>query len=250
MTTHSWPLMKRPRLLVLTLAAVLSLAGGLLPAAPSSSRSSPLKIDGDVIVVVRSLPCRVVAPEGADFYQWSFPDTIKAAASDSVLSISAAPKGTHKVTVLMVTVEIDFEKKSKRIRKESAEIEVTVGEQPKPPEPLPPKDPLVESLRAAYAAETSPEKAKHLEALASLYRQAAKLDLGPVKTSGELYQKLTAASRALLPADALPAVRKVVGAELKAVLPSTTDAELSTETKQRVLSLFGRLGDALTEAGK
>ncbi len=108
----------------------------------------------------------------------------------------------------------------------------------------------MKALKAAYLADVSPERAKHLDALAALYRQAAKMDLSSVKTAGDLYSKLTVASRALLPAEALPGVRKVIGAELKLVLPGATDAELTPEHRQRVQALFGRLGDALTEAGK
>lgn len=164
----------------------------------------------------------------------------------------SGPPGKYRISVTVV----DFDSK---IFDENEIIVTIEGTPPKPPEPKPPEpkppepvpDALVKALKNAYLADVSPERNKHLEALSRLYKMAAEMKVADkVDTAGELYAKLIEASRALLPSTALPAVRKVIAAELKAVLPGTTDSELSSEHRKQAHALFARLGVALTEAGK
>lgn len=166
----------------------------------------------------------------------------------------SGPPGTYKLSVTVV----DFDQKLF----DEADVTVVIGGGPEPgpspgpgpdpgPKPPAPADPLVKALKDAFAAEKAPvpEKAKHLEAFAALYRQAARMDLEPIRTTGELYRKLITASRAMLPEDAIPLVRRAANAEVAKALPDTT-ADLTAEQRQRASSTFARLGDALTEAGR
>lgn len=231
----------------------LVLAIGVCCCAFSLVRSAPLKVEGDTILIVKTLPCNVIAPEGADLYQWSYPDSLKVTIQDNVLTISNAPKGTHRVSVLMITLVVDFDKKSKKVTKESSSVEVNIGDIPKPaPDPLPPKDPLVKALKLAYDSETSGDKEKHMKALAAVYEEAGKMtndEWKPIKTVAQLYSVLITVSRKMLPIEALPLVRKVIGDELRKIFPST-DADITTETRDKAKSLFTNLGSAMLEAMK
>lgn len=130
--------MFNPSRLLLTLL----LAATICVAAPK--KAIPLDVSGEgvaVITVVKSLPVKVTAPEGATIYLWNIPDAVTASFDENVLTVTAAPKGTYKVSVS--AVYIDFDKKA--VRKEKGEVTLNVGElpTPKPPEPpVPPTPPL------------------------------------------------------------------------------------------------------------
>jgi len=121
-------------------AAVIFLTAILLIAADAPKhKSTPLVIQGDTLIVVKTLPCKVVAPAGATLYDWSYPDNVKAFAEDNVLTVTFAQKGSFVVRVRMTT--IDFDKKA--VTRITGEIEVNYGGvQPGPgpgPGPDPPK---------------------------------------------------------------------------------------------------------------
>lgn len=218
-----------------------------------AKKATPLVVEGDTFVVVRTLPCKVTAPAGADLYLWGYPDAVKASPSltNNSITVTAAPKGTSRITVTLITVEIDFEKKTKRTITESLETDLIYGgEGPTPPPPPNPDDPLVKDLKAAYKADADAKKAEYLVSLASLYRTAAKMDLGAVDTAARLSTILSEARSKLLPADALVGVRKVIQTELRKILPTAADEKLTKEHKDAALKLFERLGVALVEAGK
>lgn len=232
---------------------ILALTGVAWAAPP---RAVKLEVTGDTVTVVRSFPVRVTAAPGADIYVWQFPDGVRGEAVDGVLTVTAAPKGTHRVTVTSLTFVFDDAAKKWNKVRDTGEATIVVGDVPAPPGPGPgpnppaPADPLVQELKAAFLADAGAKKAEHLAALAALYRQAAAMDLGGVKTAADLFGKLQAASRALLPADALRPVRSVTGRELAAVLPSRPDETLTDAHKSAFAALAKRLGEALTEAGK
>ena len=121
---------------------------------------------------------------------------------------------------------------------------------PKPPEPKPPTDPLAQKLGAAFDADPAAAGAKREQAkdLAALYRQAAKLcaDEG-VGTSGELLKRVKDAAGTLVGPAALKEVRRVVGQELAAVLP--TDDALTAEQRAAAAALFGKLATILDSLG-
>jgi hypothetical protein len=212
------------------------------------SRAMPLDVKGDTITFVRAFPATITAPAGADFYFWSFPEGVKATAADHALTVSAAPQGTHRITVTAITYKIDFDKKTKEIIKDTGEVEINVGAGPKPPEPPAPTG-LVKALRDARdaSAGTPAERAEQMAKLAALYRQAPAL-LDRVKTAGELQAALLEARKLLLPETALVPVRKLIGYELANVLPGKAADPYGDPA--RVKALFSSIEAALVEANK
>lgn len=96
---------------------------------------------------------------------------------------------------------------------------IVVGNPPPLPDPTPvpdPTDPFTKSLLDAFGKESSPDKSKYVAALSSLYKMAATTTVNDpsVKTVGDLFNDLKVASPALLPPDAIPLIRKVVGDRL------------------------------------
>lgn len=157
------------------LMLTLCLACGLAAAPPAKKPGAvPLRIEGDTVVVVKSFPARVVAPEGADLYSWSYPAGVEAAAADNVLTITKAPRGSHRISVNSVTIEIDFEKKTRRVIKDSGEVTVNVGDAPPGPGPDPgpkppePKPGPVTGLRVLIVRETKDNETRaHLNVIYS-----------------------------------------------------------------------------------
>lgn len=120
-------------LATITLALVLALP------CVAQRKTAPLKIEGDTLVVVKTLPCKVIAPTGGSLYAWSFPREVRAVKDTNVLTIQQAPKGMFVVTCTITTV--NFDKKS--VTQEDLEIEVNYGgvAPPPPPGPGPGPDP-------------------------------------------------------------------------------------------------------------
>ena len=120
----------------------------------------PLRVDGDTVLVVRSLPCTVTAPPGADFYLWECPPGVTAAPKDNVLTVTAAPAGQHRVLVTTITFDLPEGKKPEK-RKEIGETTLQVGAVPGPrpqpdtkPDPKPaPAAPV--KLKAVIVEETA-----------------------------------------------------------------------------------------------
>lgn len=134
-----------------------------------------------------------------------------------------------------------------------AKCRVIVGAEPPPVPPDPPApgpeptDPLYLSLKAAWAKEADPKRGAHRDALAALYRQAAASTVNDtsLKTLAELFGVLRKASAALVPADALPAVRRAAGDALNADLGTNPAAPLDAALRQRAGAAFARLAAAL-----
>lgn len=93
---------------------------------------------------------------------------------------------------------------------------VTIGTPPPPAPPVPPAptDPFAAALQAAYATETAPAKAAVAAAWATVYSEAAGM-LGTANTVADLLSDINAARAATSPGQ-LPAVDKVIAAELTA----------------------------------
>jgi len=113
--------------------------------------------------------------------------------------------------------------------------------------PPTPPDPFIAAVTDAYSKETGVDKAKQVATLASLYKTALTTTLNDptVKTVGDLFQDLKVASGTLLPADAIPLVRKVIGDRLgKSLGTSATtpiDKKLITDEFQAIVSALGGL---------
>ncbi len=111
--------------------------------APKPKKAVPLKVDGDVMVVVKSgTTFTITAADGSDFYIWSHPDAVTAEVDendDKVLKVTAAPEGTHKFSVLGVTYDVANPKN--KPKKDRGQVTVVVGKAtptPTPPGPTPP----------------------------------------------------------------------------------------------------------------
>lgn len=122
-----------------------------LPSFPVPAKAVPLDVTGETQVVVKKLPCLITAAPGADLYFWAFPDAVKAKSVNNVLTLTEAPNGTHKITVLAYTSNFELAADGKTIKKtvtkDTGEIDVTVGSvaptpDPKPPGPTPDPTPM------------------------------------------------------------------------------------------------------------
>jgi len=114
------------------------------PAAAKKKAVIPLMIEGDTVIVVKSLPCTVTAPAGADLYFWSLPDAVKGTAEDNVLTVTAAPAGDSTITVVAVTIAIAVDKDgkvTKVTKKDAGSVILTNGMAPPTP-PVPPEPPV------------------------------------------------------------------------------------------------------------
>lgn len=121
------------------------------------------------------------------------------------------------------------------------------GPTPPPPGPTPPAptDPLAQEIQNAFGLDATPAKAEVAKKLAAVYRQGADKVEG-VKTAGQLLSELRAVTKGMgIADDALGLVRSRISVELKKVLPGTSSAELTPDTKAAVRSLFVRLAAAL-----
>lgn len=119
---------------------------------------------------------------------------------------------------------------------EAARCVVRVGD------PAPPPDALAADLRAAFAADPSPQKAAHARQLTSAYRQAAAA-AGSARTAGEVYAALRHAVS--LPADALVGVRRRLGEEANKALAFDPDAALDAKSRAACVQFFTRLAGLL-----
>lgn len=147
---------------------LLFLSACLCVAAPKSApKALPLKVEGDVVQLVRSFPVVLKAPEGADFYIWNYGDTLKASSFDNALTVTSAPKGTHKISAVSVTINFTVDKDGKvkkEIVKDRYEQELNVGQVPTPdpgpgpgptPTPTPPDPKPVGDPRVLVVWESS-----------------------------------------------------------------------------------------------
>lgn len=123
---------------------------------------------------------------------------------------------------------------------------VLVAGEPGPVVPPKPADPLAARLKAAYDADPAPadKRKDHAKDLAELYRQAADLaGKADVATSGDLLQRVRAASGMLVGPDALKGVRAEVAKELAVILPA--DAALADDQRKAAAELFRKLAQVL-----
>lgn len=103
----------------------------------------------------------------------------------------------------------------------AARVIVTVegGLPPVPPPPPPKPDEWQTELQRAYAADNSLSKSHHVKQLAAVYEQAANLVGDPtIQTTSNLAQRVRAASKTLLPDDAIIPLRRLAAEEVARLL--------------------------------
>lgn len=258
--------MNRTTVAVAALLALLAIGWTVEPAGglrrqKKGDKDLPMEVQGDTVVVVRKTPFKIRTKSAEDYgiakdhtggcdYTWTYPDIVRATAADHVLTVTAAPKGTFAVKVKVIAVNITKPMFQVDYGATTVNYGGAPGPDPDPDPKPPPDDPFVKTLRAAYQADAGAKKAEHLEALAALYRQSVKLDLGKIDTAGQLFTILSEARGKLIPADALVGVRKVIQAELTKALPLGTEDKLTQAHKDTALKLFATFAEALVEAGK
>lgn len=231
-----------------TFVLLLALVGVAWAAPPK--RAVPLKVEGgETVVVVKGFPCTVTAPEGAHVYIWSVPDGVRASKSPAgnVLTVTAAPKGAHRVGVISVTIDFD----AKRVVEDSGEVTLNVGDVPAPPGPTP-VDPLARTLRYAYESCQDKDskgvgKTQRAAELSALYAGSGPL-VAKAKTAGELQALLADARKLLMPDDAVLPLRKAIADHLKGVLPGK-DSDPPGDPA-RLAGVFDSLSAAIKEATK
>lgn len=163
--------------------------------------------------------------------------------------IFAGPPGVYKVKLRAIR------SKDGKTTAETARATVVIGSAPPvPPGPNPPVPPvppgpetvLVKDLRAAYAADTGSLKGQHVANLAAVYREVSTKAASPdLKTAGDLLGVLRTAVSSLVPPDALVGVRKRIGTEVSAVLPTDPAVALDASTRAKAADVFGRVASAL-----
>jgi hypothetical protein len=125
---------------------------------------------------------------------------------------------------------------------------VPPGPPPAPPPPPPPADPLAARLQAAYTAATDPPavKGKQKDLLVGLYQaMAIHAQDAKIQTTGDLLGDLkTTADRLIIPT-ALMECRKVISAEVSAVLGLNSTAAMDAATRQKAVDVFNHVGKAL-----
>lgn len=119
-------------------------------------------------------------------------------------------------------------------------------EQPPPAAPTPPirADPLVEALQRAYFADPDGQKVKRVKELIGHYRRLATVvNDTSLRTTTDVLVLLQRSQAALMPNDALPFIRKVIGEELDRVLATTKP--LDTAVRNDLSRTFTRIADLL-----
>lgn len=218
--------------------------------AQSPEKPIPLVIEGETIVVVKNFPFKIIASPGADFYSWSIPDSLKSSSLDNITTITNGSKGSYKISVTSITIDIDFESKKKKIIKTNQEIEVNIGEVKPPEPPLPPVpiDPMVKSFRDAFLVSpgTDSSKREDVKKLSALYSQAVNLlDQPTIKTAGDLSKALANMHSVMISIDAIKPVRVAISQELLKMLP-TNSAEPYGDPP-RIKNLFLKISKCLLE---
>lgn len=232
-----------------SLSVVLLCLLPLLCAADLHAQKKPLsslRIQGDTVVVVKSLPCKVIAVEGADLYSWSYPVNVDATAFDNILTINKAPQGTFKVSVLMITVVIDFDKKTKTVLKETGEIEVNFGGV-KPPDPSPDLSDLAKAFKRALDSETDAMKIAHAKSLATIYSEGAKqTQMGTPKTIGDLFRSMDAGAKVAGVNGKVLSLQAAI-AKHCADIPKLSNTPIDDNYRTLIVRLFTEVASALKE---
>jgi hypothetical protein len=149
------------------------------------------------------------------------------------------PIGTGQVELIVTWGDPTAQNVDRRL------INVGPATPPTPPTPPAPADPFVAALQTAYTSEPAADKHEDVVQLAALYSKAAKSTVNDpsITTTAAMFQKMHNASQIVIDPAAIPAVRKVIGAELKATLgtPGTLDAA----SRASISALFERVANAL-----
>ena len=206
-----------------------------------------LKVEGDTALVVRTLPFKVRADSGWQFYDWNYPVNVEVSKNDDVLTVISAPAGEYTISVVMMTVDITVEKDTLKVtqtkRKKFGVVKIIVGNVPSPVDPAKPLAGLAKAFQDAYSAETNVKKVEYLAFLHSLFKAADAL-VESSSTNLELMTKLATALRAPgvgIPKPEFAGVIKVATDHMTANIGTSA----STIDKAKAKKTFAELAAAL-----
>jgi len=207
---------------------------------PSLKVNDVRAVVGDWIVLRAETEGRVVRWKSLDRGLRIAPPELALRDPKTTLATASRP---GKYRVICVTAKGD-------VPSEIVEFLVTVEADGPPPEPKPPEpvDPLARKLREALQADPGEpaKRREHVQALAGFYAAMAKhVETNQVATIGDLLSDYRNAIPAVLPDDAIPAVRKVCGDEVAAIAGSDADRRIDADLKSKLVDLFTRLASAL-----
>lgn len=174
--------------------------------------------------------------------RWYTPDTALVGASEQngkFITVTSGCEGTYRLIAWTAVGDepSDF-----------AECKVVIARGVSPPVPLPPDDPLLTDLRRLYALEGAPDKAKHLNQLAGLYRQSAGFAVhDSIGTVGDLLRKVAATATGLLPpaTESLAGVRRRIADHLNNEIGTDAVAELTPALRERAAQAFAKVATIL-----
>jgi hypothetical protein len=123
------------------------------------------------------------------------------------------------------------------------------GPTPTPTPPPPAPSPLVKALQAAYDGEADPQRNQHLALLAANLGNTVALGKasGQLKTAQDLDLYVKGSATAVIGADALPVVRKAVGAYLTTKLPTDPTTPLTDALWATASTEYGNVAAALEQ---
>lgn len=152
-----------------------------------------------------------------------------------------APPGSYTVELLVIRV-VD----GKPVIEEADTVVTIGGTPPTPtppgPGPTPPPTPdpdeaLGKTIRDAWAADTTPDKASLLVPFVNIYARAAKLDLTKVKTGSDYYTELLRiATEEKAVTTQLVTLRSTIAKELKKQLPEPITGQITDSHRTKLLA--------------
>lgn len=178
----------------LSCASVMSAPPSDASSALRGSKAVPLDVVGDTVQVVKSFPIKMTAGSGAGYYAWTVPSSVTYTKSHNVLTITAAPKGLHKITVAAISGKVGPDKVTVEFSVDEGETVIVVGDVPipvppgpVPPEPIPPTPTPVGDLRVLIVHEEAELAKIPIEQLRILrgpkFRDTLNAKVSPDKTT-------------------------------------------------------------------
>jgi hypothetical protein len=226
-------------IVVALIVSAFSLPAGAQDSPTSLKVTDVRAVVGDWIILRAETEGRVVRWKAIDRGLRIAPPELTLRDPKATLATAARP---GKYRVVCVTAKGD-------VPSEIVEFVVTVEpDGPGPPPDPEPSDPLARKLREALQTDPGDlaKKREHVATLAGFYSAMAKhVATEQVATIGDLVSDYRNAIPIVLPADAIPKVRKVCGEEVAAVAGDDADRKIDSQLKSKLVDLFTRLASAL-----
>ncbi len=233
----------------------------------ASAQTDGLVIEGDTVLVVKTLPFKIKAPVYTSLdknkekpfvdYTWLHPSSVSSEENDdgSILTIKSAPSGE-----ITVKVKIIVQEEGKRSVRKVYQITFVVGAlpippppNPVPPGPLPPPVPpppdneLAKAIATALTTDKDTDKVVLAKKLGAIYRVAATttaMDSG-LKTVKDIDAVIRTTTEESIGVLTIPNTRDAIGKWLVTQLPTKKDTVLTDADRQKMKSSYLTLADVL-----